>query len=342
MVSYLSTFISGFQEIIKEMSLKYLNPLKINEILDGAIIYDSTANINTIRQLKFFNNSFLILDNFKADLDFNKMFDKILLSEGIFSKVLSNLGKKDKDFRIMFSNENEFVSFDKSKLVNLERKIIKESKNKLRLNIYDPDFEFWFLKRREKSFFLLRFTNNLRNKLEKGELKKELTFILNYLSEPKKQDIFIDPFAGYGSIVLSRAENFPAKLIIINDLEKKYNGFWNKKLDSLKNLKLIRKNSNALNLISEKENSIDKIVTDPPWGEYKLITNKEEFYINMLKEFVRILKKEGIIILLMNRDDSFKDIIDKFNNLKLIKKIDILVSGKKASVYKLKKLAKSI
>ncbi len=337
MAVYLSTFISGFQEEIKELSLKYIKGVKIKEIFDGAIVYESILDINHIRQLKFFNNSFIVLDSFEANLDFNEMFNKIMLTKNIFNKALLLLGKKDKYFRIMFSNENEFTSFDKRELFNLENKIIKESGNRLLLNIYHPHFEFWFLKRREKSFFLLRFTHSLGDKPEKGELRPELAFILNYLAEPKKEDIFIDPFAGYGSLVVARAENFPAKLMIINDIDKKYNGFWNKRLNGQKNIKIVRKNQDALNFVSEKENSVNKIVTDPPWGEYERITDKEEFYTKMLKEFVRILKKEGLIVLLMNRDDSFTDLLKSFKNLRLIKKIDILVSGKKSSVYKLKK-----
>lgn len=338
MVLYLSTFISGTQEIIKELSLKYIKDIKIKEILDGAIIYESKSGINQIRQLKFFNNSFIILKDFESNLSFLEIFNKILESKNIFNKILINLGKKDRYFRIMFSKENEFISFDKRELVKLENKIIKESQNKLILDIYHPNFEFWFLKRREASFFLLRITHNTYDKLEKGELRPELAFILTYLSEPKKEDIFLDPFAGYGSLVFSRAKNFPSKLIIINDKNKKYNGFWNKKLDNLKNLNLVRKNQDALNFISEKEKSVNKIVTDPPWGDYEKLNNKKDFYSKMLKEFFRIIKDEGIIVLLLSRDDSFLELLKDFKNLKIIKKIDILVSGKKASIYKLKKV----
>lgn len=48
-----------------------------------------------------------------------------------------------------------------------------------------------------------------------------------------------------------------------------------------------------------KSNSIDKIVTDPPWGLNSGKTiNLSDFYSKMLTEFYRITKPGGIIVIL--------------------------------------------
>lgn len=55
----------------------------------------------------------------------------------------------------------------------------------------------------------------------------------------------------------------------------------------------------------------------------------------MLNSFYRVLNPNGVVVLLISEKELFKGLLDKFN---LLEKHDILVSGKKATVYKLKKL----
>lgn len=82
---------------------------------------------------------------------------------------------------------------------------------------------------------------------------------------------------------------------------------------------------------------ISKIITDPPWGLYKDIKNITAFYALMMKEFVRVLKSGGIIVLLTARKNEFEKVLSKHKNLDLLEKYDILVSGKKSAIYKIKK-----
>jgi tRNA G10 N-methylase Trm11 len=338
MAVYVSSFVSGLQEPVKDLILKSIRGTKIIQLFDGLVVYESSVDINRVRQLGFFNNSFVLLKEFDKKMSFEEMIKLAGDSSGEFLELLKkSLGKKDNYFRIVCSDENEFVSVDKRQLSVLE-KIISQGAS-IRVDIYSPDIEFWFLRRSEgKSFFLLRLTKNVSNKsLHKGELRPELSFIMNSLSEPNSQDVFLDCFCGYGSVPYSRAKNFPFKAVICSDIDSKCVEFTQNKLKDIKSGgKIVVKKADFFEH-AENENSVDKIVTDPPWGEFTKIEDIEEFYFRVLGEFYRVLRKKGIVVFVSSRKDEVENTIKRFGNFKLDKKYDILVNGKKAGIYRLLK-----
>lgn len=342
MVEYLSTFISGFQKPIKYLLKQNIKDSKIKIIFDGAIVYRTNSSIDKIKQLKFFNNTFFIIKQFpnlKSKNSFDYMMKSISKLKDLGKIIKSFLSHQNKTFKIMASDENKFVSSDKNLLQRIENKISHETKNKLRFSLRKPDIEFWFLKRREKiGFFLLRLTKNKLSKLERGELRPELAYILCSLSKPNKKDIFLDPFAGHGSIPITRAKYFASNLIFASDKIEGYKRYLNKRINS-KSIRerIIPKNLDATQLDFFENNYIDKIVTDPPWGEYKNIENIAPFYKKILAEFERILKKKGILVLITSKKQEFENTLKNIPNFRLKEKYDILVSGKKAGVYKIMK-----
>ncbi len=82
----------------------------------------------------------------------------------------------------------------------------------------------------------------------------------------------------------------------------------------------------ALNLSRYEDASIHKIVTDPPWGQFKELP-VAEFYPAMLKEFARVLRSGGKLVILTAENLTLDE------RFTLSKKFNILVSGKKAAVY---------
>lgn len=338
MTTYASTFISGFQEPVKKLISKFVKGAKILTLLDGLVVYESNADVNRIRQLNFFNNSFVVLHKFEETTEKITFENMIRVAEEYLTTIPKLLGKKDKSFRIIASDENQLVSIDKRILGVLERKIVIASGNKIGLDIYQPDLEFWFLKRREQvGFFMLRITKNSSGKFNKGELRPEMAYILNYLSEPAANDVFMDPFCGYGAIPLERAKNFPFKALVSIDIDRGYFNYTSRIFSKVKaSGKILIKQGDFLEHL-EEENSVDKVVTDPPWGEYEQVKDIKEFYSNILKEFSRVLRKNGIVVLLTSKKQEFEELLNGFKEFKLLEKYDILVSGKKAGVFKFKK-----
>lgn len=334
---YLSTFISGFQELIKKILKQNIKDAKINLLLDGAIIYKTNSSADRLKQLKFFNNTFLIIKQFpnlKTKNPFDYMMKSISNVKDLEKKIKPFLNNSNRFFRIMTSDENRFISSNKNLIRKIEEKIM--SIKKLKFSLYKTDTEFWFLKRRENiGFFLLRLTKN-KSKLEKGELRPELAYILCYLSEPNKNDIFLDPFAGHGAIPIERAKYFASNMIFASDKKIGYKKYINKKINSraIKE-KIIPKVLDVTKISFFQDNYITKIVTDPPWGEHEEIKNIKEFYKKILVEFERILIKKGILVLLTSKKQEFENALSNISNFTIKEKYNILVSGKKAGVYKI-------
>src|SRR5260221_4721268 len=313
---YFSTFITGFNELIEKELKRIFKDIKIEKLLDGLIIYETSSPMDQIRELKLYSNSFVLLfERENINVNFPDRLVKIVLRDFDFN--LMKFGNKKSKFRVVISKENEIVKIDNNLIKDVESKISKD-KNYL-LDKANPDLEFWFLIRSEKiGLFGVRITKHpdYKKVLQKGELRPELASLLCLMSEPKVTDIFLDPFSGIGSIGKARV-NFPYKKIISSDIDTR----------------------DATNMKDLKNNSIDKIVTDPPWGIFEKTIDLTNLYSKMLVEFGRVVKSKGILVILVANKELFESILENFKTyLKLKEKYNILVSGKKAGVYKISKI----
>lgn len=335
---YFSTFITGFQEVVETELKKLLPEVRLLRLLDGLVIYETTASIQDIQKLRFINNSYIWLSqsSYTDGQKPEQVIEHLLrMSDFTRSREATSL-KFVKFFRVIVSKENETIAIDRQLLEKAEGKIFYSTHLKVHRTL--PDIEYWFIFRKESiSLFGARITplgKETTRKYEKGELRQELAHLLVLLSEPQKQDVILDPFAGSGAIVLERVQTFPYTKMcasdinedLVEDLRRKTK--WGEQ-------KIIVEKRDALNLDNIEDNSIKKIITDPPWGLYE---NPQEdmvdFYRKMLLEFRRILDQDGTIVILVGRDSGFEKVLpgSKFSQ---IQKIDILVSGQKASAYKL-------
>lgn len=101
--------------------------------------------------------------------------------------------------------------------------------------------------------------------------------------------------------------------------------------------KLYIKQRNALDLSYFENEFIDKIITDPPWNIFNKQDNSYvEFYNQMFNEMCRILKPTAKAVILMGNIEEFEKAI-KSTNFIIDEKLHILVNGKKANIYILKK-----
>ena len=342
MNKYLSTFISGFDSFISEQLLKDVPDAKIIDVLDGAILYKSHFTVNEIKTIKYFNNSFVVLEKFelgKADPKvLNKMLESTIKNPKIVNGRDLSLNTR-KTFRIFTSLENNLTSVDNELLFQVER-IISQNLH-LRKDIKNPDYEFWYLYRSENiGFFMFRVTYDTA-KLEQGQLRSELTNILALLSNPKSDDVVLDPFAGSGAIPIERArvEKFKGIFALDKNIELA------KKLrDRLKNFKNKRMQKSFFAKGKDffeaefDDGFFNAIITDPPWGYFEEIKGSvENFYKKILEKSFKILKKDGRLILLTAKKDEFDNCIKNFEKFELVEKYNILVSGKKCGVYVLAK-----
>jgi hypothetical protein len=344
MASYFSTFISGFQEVVKTALEKQLGDVSIKIILDGLVAYSSDRSLQTIKGLRFINNTFLLAHVFQlskieiGDRPIEAMMLAVLHDPELFPGVPRWAKKGAANFRIMAARENQTESVDGDLLRKSEK--FFSYRLGLKINRSQPDLEVWFLTRSEGYGLLgvrLTRTQNSEKNLRKGELRPELTNLLCLVSEPSKEDVFLDPFAGSGSIPLERAKAFPFKKIIACEKDKDVFKKLQNRVQQA-GLKITLGRWDALDLSSIASGSVTKIVTDPPWGIYSQSTSDlGAFYFRMLAEFIRIVPVGGLICILMGQKGLFETTLSQFPELRILARYDILVSGKKAAVFKLRK-----
>lgn len=335
MKPYFSTFPAGTESIVEKALQSPILDVSVRDKYSGLVVYESSHSIDDIKRIRFFQNSFLLLYETQESLSLREILNRLRTNNVFVEKFKKALSKGVKSFKIVASLENQTVAIPPIQLKKLESYIVDETG----LSIADKyqDTEIWIIQRRE-GFTLagLRITFSGRHitKPEKGQLSSPITNILCLASDPSSEDVVLDPFAGHGGIIFERAIAFPYKKIIAIDkdpiLVKKIK---ERAKNSYKNLIIEQDNAESLKLADE---SVDAIITDPPWGLYEKGDIKD-LYQNMLTESYRILVKKGRLVVLTGAKNVFEEVLKQISGLELVTKTDVLVSGKKAAIYKLVK-----
>ncbi|MCA9397991.1 methyltransferase, partial [candidate division WWE3 bacterium] len=252
-----------------------------------------------------------------------------------FSSFPLKLPRRKRTFRIVLSEENEMISIKSPLLLSLSKKLGRALS--LRLDGSRPSSEFWFIKRSSGAvFFTMRLTYHpdYTKSLPKGALRPELAYLICLTANVTKTDTVWDPFAGYGTIPIACETHFSPQKLIANEHNSNLAGRMKNVRHSLKLHFEVTKQDVLQSTLPDE--SITKIISDPPWGSFEKIT-KEDFYESMLKEFSRVLTPNGTCTLLVGESSSLNEVINESHHFKIKKAISTLVAGKKATVYSLSK-----
>lgn len=334
-----STFISGFENIVEDLLKRKLSNINIQKIYDGLIIY-KTEKLEQAKALPFFNNTYFVISQAKTNntIDINSSIQDLLKQTNLNHKVLNYLKPKNKkDFKIIAFDKNQPTAINYKLVKNLEINLCQALNLKVGQRKHDIDIAF--VRRSENIILLLmKLTYNraTEKSLSKGELRPELAYFMSYLADIQPSDLILDPFCGHGAIPKEIIKHFNYNIVFASDNNE----------ELIANLKKEYKNNNknfyiktrdALHLDYVKDKGINKVITDPPWNFYGTIeTNFIDFYINFLKEMDRVLADDGTALILMGNIEDFENAL-KNSNFKILNRFHILVNGKKANIYKLKK-----
>jgi tRNA (guanine6-N2)-methyltransferase len=321
-------------EPVEEALRSDLPDSRIVLALDGLVMYETSAKAEVIEKLPFVTNSFYVLKHFEGS-DLAGMAAAILKDRALRFDLPLAL-PRGKTFRVITSVANQLVAVDNSILEALERRITENTG--LRSHRSRPDFEFWMAQRSEgHGFFSLRLSHHKAYDkiLRKGELRPELANILCRLSDPKPKELFLDPFCGSGAIPIQRATAFAEGLVIASDQDESLVELLRERIKDLGLKKrVVVRRDDALHLTRYQDGSIHAIVTDPPWGHFaKMDAPMADFYRDILKEFVRLLRPDGRLVILTAETVALDAAIEQCDRLVLLRKFNILLSGKKARVY---------
>jgi predicted RNA methylase len=340
---YYASFIPGIQQIVESIVRERLSDVCIHKLLDGAIIFESSC---TYDRLNFFcfNNIFAVIDRREQLCTGTALesYIRSLCKRGLKSVVISENNKKIRSFRIVISMENRPVAVSDRTRLEVEHYIGTQSG--LRPDRSAPDTEFWFLYRSETpsqgfSIFMKRLTKHasLEKTLHKGELPPSLAYILCRLSQPVYTDTVMDPFCGYGSIPEQLFKHFPLERFYAFDIDDTALNYTRTKLSRISPSKCsIQKADIALVPSLLRPACLDVIITDPPWGIYKPIPSIDRFYTEMLTLFAGLLKPAGRAVILSARDGGL-DAAANTGSFEIVSTIPVLVSGRKATIFVLKK-----
>ncbi len=331
---YFSSFIAGGGDIVREFVVADLSA-RIMIALDGLIEYRTNFSPGDVAKLKYFNNSYILLSKFKCD-SFEKFVEKVILfcrqnGDGIW-KILIGVSDKRMTYRLMFYDRNVPAPVSGQQLEQAEKYI---SRREL-VNRTNADLEISAMFRDKGWGFLgVRITKHPDYKkiLKPGELRPEVAEILCRLSGPGSGDVFLDPFAGYGAIIAVRKLMSYSSILCadadiakVQQLKKRFG----------RDKDIIIKQANATDMAWVKDNSVDKIVTDPPWGNFDRLIKVEELYPRVMRELSRVLEDNGVVIVLTARQ-----LWEKVNKQQQLfdvdKRWDVLISGRQASIYKMRK-----
>lgn len=336
-MKYFSTFITGTGEIVQKALIDKLVDVKIDSCFDGLVFYSTKEGYQFIKSLHFLNNSFVLiyLNENKGLKNSGELLVDFLHQNT--NRLLFNvdLPENTSTFRIVAVTNNELSKVDKELILSAEK--LFSDKFRIQVDKSKPDIEFWFMTRSEGIGIVgLRITKtpNYEKMLYKGELRPEMANIMCLLADLKPSDTLLDPFAGYGSIPSEAAKIFAVKKIFAGEKDKIIFKLLKEKL-SLYKKKIVIGKWDGLNITSLTDKTIDKIITDPPWGFYDEEVNIEEFYKSAFLEFKRVLRPGGIIVLLSAQKSLIENMVEKNKEFELLKTYNILVSGKKASLFKI-------
>lgn len=305
--TYFATFPAGtFPIIFKHLKSFAPTQLRVLEHDDSAVVFESALTPERLIEIRYFTNVYIVADNH-----------------------MPRWMLKGKYFNLAYIKNGEPQSLSGADRIKLESKLKHDFG--LTPNTRLAKNNFYQIERQSgRAVLTLRLARAKfkREVVAAGELRPELAHILCLAAGVKAKHVVLDPFAGYGSIPLEAVRGFGCKQVIAAD---------NRTLPGRHEQTSIKWHvADVANLEFLAKRSVDHIVTDPPWGNYNKSDNLTDLYTNLSNEASRILKPYGTAVVLSGYADAEQCLLAG-QGMRLVDKWDVLVSGKKATIYKLQK-----
>ena len=346
MRTILSQCVAGLQSVALTALKEDLSPVEPLRIEEGLLVYRTSVPIAKVRALPYLNNSFLVLHTVAAKHagSVDEVLRAVLHDRGLDAALRTTAGRGERSFRVFVSSENQLVSGPPQAMAQLRSRITAATG--LRFHSSHADAQYWVMRRRSGAAYLLkRVTQRARTEkdLAPGELRPELAHLMVRLAGPRPDDVFLDPFAGSGAIPFARIE-YPYELAYAFDADVAAVAAMKQRRKALpaaqraRAEKLIVRQADARALERLQDGFVRTVVTDPPWGLFKEMDDPAGFYRVTLRELARVTAADGVVVLLTAQKEVAQDAIAAHSDaLRLEESHDLLVSGKKARVFRLRR-----
>lgn len=331
---YYSQFPQGFTELVSKISNLKIKG-NILSISDDYLFWESDLVPEQVSKIDFLETSFLVINTFDKAYGINNQLAWINNNLRAVESFINNINIfKHASFRVVVSQVGKHSSIYNNELSKLESKLGKT----IKIEKGSPDFEIRMVEKKDFGFIGVRIskTREYIDNFQVNSVRKEIAYYMNFISEPNKNDIFIDPMCGGGIIPILRSKMGNYKKIVACD--SRMNHFIGK-------VRIIRKQGIIIprveyyeidfkNIPQKIKFKFNKVVVDPPWGIIQKIKDINKFYRDMFKMFEQICEKRATVVILVNDEQLIRaNITDAFEICEVYKG---LVSGREASIIKLK------
>ena len=320
MVKFLITCDPGLEDIA-EMEIKESFPnAKVSKFFNfqGKLMVEVDGNYDKLFTLHSIHHIIKLKKEFfleKATMDeIRKVLEKTDIEE------LENV----ETFRVTSQRygNHDFTSIDMQKVGG--EIFIEKYKKKVSLKNFDLNIRFDLIG--NFGYVGIQLTkDSLYKRFKKvfhhnAAIKATLAYGMIRLASIKDGEIFLDPMCGSGTIALEAASLFRNRIkIFAGDIKEEYveRAKENAKVNDLDEF-IEFKQIDATKL-EEYFKSIDKIVTNPPYG-VKVARRKDlrGFYWKFLESVSKVLSKEGRAVIINLRADMFRNIILRLKTFKIV------------------------
>jgi tRNA (guanine6-N2)-methyltransferase len=239
-------------------------------------------------------------------------------------------------FRVIarMAGEHEFRRVDFQRAV--ERGILERSDHTWRLE-EGADVELWATMIDAEFFLTVRLSDDaMRHREYKAahrpaSLRASSAAALAWLSEPREDDVVLDPFCGAGTILIERAHLGRYAMLLGSDRDAAALAAARVNVGArYKPIQLENWDAGALPL---GDASVTKIVTNLPWGlRYGSHGENRKLYPMWMREFARVLKSGGVMVMLTAEWRLMRE-LERTRKLAPSKIIRVSVLGKPAAIY---------
>ncbi len=344
-MKFILTCDPGLEDIVKlELKEKIKNAKFLGKIknLPGKVLIE-TKSSKKLFSFRSIHHIAKLISSFQiSTLDRNALEEIALKLEKI---NLSKIFKNKKSFRVT-SQRIGLHSFTSVEIQKVAGQVIKEKyklkvdlKNfdvNLRVDVFGKDVLISSQLTKESLYkrFKLPFVHP-------AAIKSTIAYGLIRMANVKENETVLDPMCGGGTILLELASLFKNRIKIFgSDINKKFveGAIKNAKANKLENFI----NFKVLDATKLEEafpkNSIDKIITDLPYGIRMKRKNLKSLYEKFLISSYEILKDSGRIVALTLRADSFRIFVKRTKKFKIVEERVIESGGLYPHVFVLEKL----
>ncbi len=240
-------------------------------------------------------------------------------------------------FRVIarMAGEHEYRRVDFQRAV--ERGILERGDHTWRLEEEDADAEFWASMIDAEFFLTVRLSDDrMRHRDYKAahrpaSLRASSAAALAWLSQPREDDVVLDPFCGAGTILIERAHLGRYAMLLGSDRDQA--ALAAARINVGARFKPIQLENWDAGAIPLGDASVSKIVTNLPWGlRYGSHGENRKLYPQWIREFTRVLKRGGVMVMLTAEWRLMRE-LERTGKIAPSRIIRVSVLGRPAAIY---------